>query len=63
MGDSFTERLYEEDTLAAELQRTMDCAGGGRYEVMNCGSVSYSPLLHFLRLKHQLLQLLQMQSS
>lgn len=57
MGDSFTEGLYEEDTLAAELQRTMDRAGGGRYEVMNCGSVSYSPLLHFLRLKHQLLNL------
>jgi lysophospholipase L1-like esterase len=58
MGDSFTEGLYETDTAAAELQRRLDrIPGEYRYEVMNCGCVSYSPLLHFLRLKHELLRL------
>jgi hypothetical protein len=58
MGDSFTEGLYEEDTAAAELQRRLDrIPASERHEVINCGSVSYSPLIHFLRLKHDLLQL------
>jgi len=56
LGDSFTEGIYEEDTLAATLQRRLDQVNE-RYEVINCGCVSYSPLLHFLRLKHQLLKL------
>jgi lysophospholipase L1-like esterase len=58
MGDSFTEGLYEEQTVAATLDRRLNVLpGSARYEVINCGSVSYSPLLHYLRLKHQLLRL------
>jgi lysophospholipase L1-like esterase len=55
MGDSFTEGYYEDNTFAAVLERRLYRAGGPvLHEVVNCGTSSYSPLIHYLRYKHQL---------
>jgi lysophospholipase L1-like esterase len=58
MGDSFTEGYYPEDSFAHVLQSTLNALHrGATYEVINCGTTSYSPLLHLLRYKHQLREL------
>lgn len=58
MGDSFTEGYYHEDTVAGHLERRLAAAfPGRRFEAINAGVSSYSPILHYLRLKHQLLAL------
>ena len=55
MGDSFTEGYYQDTTFAAVLERSLYQAGGPvLHEVVNCGTSSYSPLLHYLRYKHHL---------
>lgn len=55
LGDSFTEGVYAEDTVATHLERRLnESAGNRRVEVINCAATSYSPLLHYLRLKNQL---------
>ena len=55
MGDSFTEGYYQDTTLAAVLEQRLYQAGGPvLYEVVNCGTSSYSPMLHYLRYKHHL---------
>jgi lysophospholipase L1-like esterase len=56
MGDSFTEGYYEEGSFAGILDKRLNALPGGvRYQVINCGNSSYSPMLHYLRFKHQLL--------
>ena len=52
LGDSFTEGLgvNEEQTFSAFAERRLN-RGGERYEVLNGGRVSYSPLLEYMRLK------------
>lgn len=52
LGDSFTEGVGTpaEETAAGFAQRRLD-AGGRRFEVLNGGRVSYSPLLSYQRLK------------
>jgi lysophospholipase L1-like esterase len=58
LGDSFTEGYYYEDTIAAQLESRLNATAiGVRYEVVNCGCTSYSPLLEYLRLRHQLMNL------
>lgn len=55
LGDSFTEGYYPEEGFAGVLERRLSAADPGqRYEVINCGTSSYSPLLHFLRYTHHL---------
>lgn len=52
LGDSFTEGLGvpPEQTFSAEMERRLN-RGGERFEVLNGGRVSYSPLLEYMRLK------------
>jgi lysophospholipase L1-like esterase len=58
MGDSFTEGYRYEDTVAPRLEnRLNETFAGQPFEVINCGSTTYSPILHYLRLKHQFLAL------
>jgi hypothetical protein len=58
LGDSFTEGLYFEDTVAARLeQRLNEVSDGLHFEAVNCACASYSPFLHYLRLKHQFVNL------
>jgi lysophospholipase L1-like esterase len=58
LGDSFTEGDYDEDTIALHLEARLKQTGGGsQVEVVNCGCASYSPLLEYLRLKNQLLEM------
>jgi hypothetical protein len=58
LGDSFAEGFYFEDTVANRLEtRLNQTAQGVRYEVVNCACSSYSPLLEYLRLKNQLIQM------
>lgn len=58
LGDSFTEGYYQENTVAAVLEHRLNASGAGmRFEVVNCGCTSYSPLLEYLRLKNQLVRL------
>jgi lysophospholipase L1-like esterase len=58
LGDSFTEGDYDEDTVALRLEARLKKSGGGsQVEVVNCGCASYSPLLEYLRLKNQLLEM------
>jgi hypothetical protein len=58
MGDSFTEGSYYANTMAVVLERALRRAAPDRgYEVFNAGCLSYSPLLYYLRFKHQLLGL------
>lgn len=55
MGDSFTEGYYYETTFANLLEVTLNQRNTGTtYEVINCGTASYSPLLHYLRYRDQL---------
>ena len=59
LGDSFTMGLHFEDTIAARLEQRLNRLGDGtRYEVMNCGTTSYSPLIEYVRFKRQLADLL-----
>lgn len=56
LGDSFTEGYYFEDTVAARLETALrERNPSQKYEVVNCGFSSYSPLLHYIRLKNQFL--------
>ncbi|HEX9945111.1 MAG TPA: SGNH/GDSL hydrolase family protein [Thermoanaerobaculia bacterium] len=52
LGDSFTEGLgyKQEKTLTGFTERDLN-TGGRRWEVLNGGRVSYSPLLEYQRLK------------
>lgn len=54
LGDSFTEGYYAEQTMAAVLEQKLHAAGRRNYNVVNCGTTSYSPLLHYLRYDRQL---------
>ena len=58
LGDSFTLGYYYDDTVAAQIERRLNSSPQGkRFEVVNCASPSYSPLLYYLRLKNQLADL------
>jgi lysophospholipase L1-like esterase len=58
LGDSMTEGYYAEDTVSVRLEaRLKELFPGTPYEVINAGCSSYSPLLAYLRLKHQLAHL------
>ena len=58
LGDSFTEGYYPEDGFAGVLERRLNELDTGlRHEVINCGTSSYSPLLHYLRFTGQLASL------
>jgi hypothetical protein len=59
LGDSFTmgEGVQDEEAFAAILQRELSRRWPGRYEVLNGGQDSYSPLLSYLDLKHNLMKL------
>ena len=58
LGDSFTEGYYLEDTVAARIETKLNSDKGKQdFEVFNVGTDSYSPLLEYLRIKHQLLNL------
>lgn len=58
MGDSFTEGYFEDDTLSVRLERRLNGLGRStEFQVVNAGCPSYSPLLHYLRLKYQLANL------
>ena len=58
LGDSFTLGYYFEDTVAARLERRLNQIGDGvRYEVVNCAATSYSPLVEYMRIRHQLAEL------
>lgn len=58
MGDSFTEGYRFEDTIAPRLEKCLnETFDDQEYEVINCGATSYSPILYYLRLKHQFLGL------
>jgi len=52
LGDSFTEGLGvpQEQTFSADVERRLN-RRGARFEVLNGGRVSYSPLLEYMRLK------------
>lgn len=53
LGDSFTEGLGvpQEQTFSAHIERQLERQLGERFEVLNAGRVSYSPLLEHMRLK------------
>lgn len=54
LGDSFTEGagLLLDDTVAKRVERGLGLAGcGRRVDVVNGGTVSYSPILEYLQLK------------
>jgi lysophospholipase L1-like esterase len=58
LGDSFTEGYRFEDTIAPRLERRLnERTEGQRFEVINGGCTTYSPILHYLRLKNQWLAL------
>lgn len=58
LGDSFTEGYRYEDTVAPRLERRLNETFNERqFEVINCGATTHSPILYYLRLKHQLLAL------
>src|SRR6185295_1789082 len=52
LGDSFTEGLSlpQEQTFSSNVEQRLN-RGGDRFEVLNGGRVSYSPLLEYMRLK------------
>ena len=56
LGDSFTEGYYKEDTVAGVLRGRLLMESGERVEVINVGTSSYSPIIHYLRIKHQLVR-------
>jgi hypothetical protein len=53
LGDSFTEGagLTAEQTVARRVEGTLNGRGCGRYEVVNAGVASYSPILEYLLLQ------------
>jgi len=55
LGDSFTEGVGVggTETFCSLLQGRLDTAGLGRWQVINAGVASYSPLLEYLYLKTQ----------
>lgn len=58
LGDSFTEGYYPAESFAGVLEREL--AKGehaGAPQVINCGTSSYSPVLHYVRYTRQLEQL------
>lgn len=60
LGDSFTEGngVEAKDAFPARVQALVDAAGlSTRWEVLNAGEGSYSPLLEYLLLKKQLIDL------
>src|SRR5262245_46924667 len=60
LGDSFTEGngVEAKDAFPAQVQALIDAAGlSTRWEVINAGEGSYSPLLEYLLLKKQLIDL------
>lgn len=60
LGDSFTEGngVEAKDSFPARLQGLVDKAGlPARWEVINAGEGSYSPILHYLLLKKHLIDL------
>ena len=60
LGDSFTEGngVEGKDAFPAQVQALVDAAGlPTRWEVINAGEGSYSPLLEYLLLKKQLIDL------
>ncbi len=55
LGDSFALGYYYEDTVAAQIEHSLNSAPlGKRFEVVNCAVPSHSPMLYYLRLKNQL---------
>lgn len=60
VGDSFTEGIGVEasETFSSLLQKKLDADGfGKRWQVINAGVASYSPLLEYLYLEHDGLKL------
>lgn len=58
LGDSFAEGFYYEDTVGFHLEtRLNQSISGSHFEVVNCACASYSPLLEYLRLKNQLIEM------
>ncbi len=60
LGDSFTEGngVEAKDAFPARLQALIDAAAPStRWEILNAGEGSYSPLLHYLLLKERLIHL------
>jgi hypothetical protein len=60
LGDSFTEGngVDEQETFSSRLQAMLDQAGfGARWQVVNAGVGSYSPLLEYIYLKNEGLDL------
>ena len=53
LGDSFTEGsgLPLEQTVARRVESALNLRGCGRYEVVNAGVASYSPILEYLQLQ------------
>lgn len=53
VGDSFTlgDGLADDDAYPLITENILNDSGSGRYEVINCGVVSYTPLLEYLLLK------------
>jgi lysophospholipase L1-like esterase len=53
LGDSFTMGvgIPDEDAYPRLIERALNKSGNGKYEVINCGIVSYTPLLEYLLLK------------
>ena len=53
LGDSFTEGagLAAEQTVARRVEGALGARGCGRYEVVNAGVASYSPILEYLLLQ------------
>ncbi len=56
LGDSFTEGYHRENSVAGRVEARLREAGGEPTEVYNAGQSSYSPLLHYVRLRHQWLR-------
>ena len=58
MGDSFTfgVGVRAEETFSARLQRRLEEAQPGRYEVLNFGVSSFSPVLEYIYLKKEVAQ-------
>jgi len=58
IGDSFTEGYKLQDTVAVKLEQELQTDNSGlRYEILNCASSTYSPLLMYLRLRDHLMQI------
>lgn len=55
LGDSFVEGygVNIDDTFVKILEKKLNKDGGHKYEVINCGMLSYSPILEYLQLKQK----------